>query len=355
MKVALDATPLTLASGGIPRYVRELSLALARAYPEDEYLLLCDRGFDPPEGAPANLRCGSPARRWADQRWFLWGVQREMRRLGCRLFHGTNFVVPWLPLRPSVVTVHDLSPWRKASWRAGSEFVRRRTPMQVRLGLATLVLTPSEAVRREVIEKFSVSGERVAVTPLAAPKEFQPVEGKRPDQPYFLYVGALEPRKNVEMLVDAWREVRAKRAVELVLIGPVGHSGLRGNREAGLHVLGEVSDSELPAWYSGAAAVAYPSLYEGFGLPVLEAMQCGAMVLASRIPSIQEVAGDAAVLLDPQDRRAWVEALTAALEKPEQTAEWRQRGRIRAAAFSWERTARLTREAYQEAIRRWGG
>jgi glycosyltransferase involved in cell wall biosynthesis len=120
-------------------------------------------------------------------------------------------------------------------------------------------------------------------------------------------------------------------------------------------VLGEVADAELPALYSAAVAVLYPSFYEGFGLPVLEALQCGALVIASRDPAICEVAGDAALLLEPSDVRAWVQAMEASVAAPESMATYRDLSLGRAQLFSWRRAARATREVYAEALRRWGG
>jgi glycosyltransferase involved in cell wall biosynthesis len=196
--------------------------------------------------------------------------------------------------------------------------------------------------------------QRVHAVPLAAAEHFRPVPLPSSLAPYFLYVGALEPRKNLEMLLKAWREVRARCAVELLLAGRVRSDFTPPSPEPGLRVLGEVPEEDLPGLYSGAVACLYPSLYEGFGLPVLEAMQCGALVFASRTPAIVEVAGDAALLLDARDARAWVEAMGAAVTRPEGLAAWKARSRERARVFSWARTARLTREVYSEALRRFG-
>jgi glycosyltransferase involved in cell wall biosynthesis len=122
--------------------------------------------------------------------------------------------------------------------------------------------------------------------------------------------------------------------------------------EAGLHLKGITPELELPKLYSGALAVVYPSYYEGFGLPVLEAMHCGAAVIASRDRAIAEVAGDAAILLDANDRRAWVQALTSLVEQSERIKEMREKALRRAGEFSWTKTARLTREVYGQAVER---
>ena len=177
-----------------------------------------------------------------------------------------------------------------------------------------------------------------------------PVE-TRPELPYFLFVGTIEPRKNLPLLLEAWHEVR-KRAPSagLMIAGRRRADAPAILEEPGLRLLGEVPDDQLPGLYSGAAAFVYPSLYEGFGLPVVEAMQCGACVIAS--PALRETAGDAAVYAE--NARELAQAMIDALERPDWRAEWGARARARAAEFSWQRTARQTYEVYQEARRRFG-
>jgi glycosyltransferase involved in cell wall biosynthesis len=345
--IALDATPLTVSTGGVGRYTLELARALAAEYPEDQYWLLSDQTFQA-QHVPANLHTGGGPRNPAERKWWLWGLEQEMRRRGVDLFHGTDYSVPYVPLRPSVMTVHDLSPWVNPSdpaWQPEASRVRRRTPRLLRMGLATMVITPTETVRRAAIEQFALQPDRVVAIPLAATEMFRPVPPVKNDVPYFLFVGTSDPRKNIARLIDAWREVRKTIAVDLVLAGR-NHGP---TEEPGLRVIGEVPDSELPGLYSGALASVYPSLYEGFGLPVLEAMQCGALVITSRDPAILEVSGDGAVHVDGEDTTALAEAMRAAATNPNRFDDIRQRALARAAQFSWRKTARLTREVYGEA------
>ena len=347
--IALDATPLTVSTGGVGRYTLELARALACEYPEDQYWLLSDQPFPSPRNILPNLHFGGGARNPAERKWWTWGLDREMRRHGVELFHGTDFSVPYVPLRPSVMTLHDLSPWLDPAWQPDASRVRRRTPRLLRMGLATMVITPTETVRRAAIERFKLSPDRVVAVPLAASDLFRPplAAGKLRGNPYFLFVGTREPRKNVARLIDAWREVRKTVAVDLVFVGR-NHAPAE---ERGLKALGEVDDSDLPALYSGALACVYPSLYEGFGLPVLEAMQCGALVIASRDPAILEVSADAAIHVQAEDTAALAEAMRAVATNSEGFDDIRQRALARAAQFSWRNTARLTKQVYAAATR----
>jgi len=347
--IALDATPLTVSTGGVARYTAELARALAARYGRDEFWLLSDQPFAPLKNAPENLRSGDPPRTPLSRKWWLWGLQQELMRRRVDLFHGTDFSVPYLPLRPGVMTVHDLSPWLFPEWQPDAGRVRVRTPLLLRAGLATMVITPTEAVRRAVMERFGLRASRVAAVPQAASEMFRATPAPADREKYFLFVGTLEPRKNLSLLVEAWREVRKTHDVGLVIAGRARRDFKAIAPEPGLELRGAVDDEELPALYAGARAVVYPTFYEGFGLPVLEAMQCGAVVITSRDPAVMEVSGGAAVHVDAGDTRAWAEALTAVLESPERFEPWRGRAIARAREFSWQRTAEATREVYDAA------
>jgi glycosyltransferase involved in cell wall biosynthesis len=346
MRVAIEAASLALTSGGLARYTSELALALARAFPEDHYFLVSDQPFCMPEAAPQNLLQGGGPRHAIERRWWLWGLEREAGRLKADLVHGPDFAVPYLARRPSVMTLHDLSPWMDEHWHHGAARVRRRTPILLEMGLATMVITPSEVVRRQAIERFRLEPSRVVAIPEAAAPWLRPtttVPGN-----YFLFVGTVEPRKNLEALLKAWREVRKRHEVDLVVVGRRRADAPEIPAEPGLRLAGEVADQELAALYSGAMAFVYPSLYEGFGLPVLEAMQCGAPVIASR--AVREAGGEVAMYADGEQELAVAMATLAT--NAGLRARLAEGSLAHAAEFSWERTARRTREAYEEARRR---
>lgn len=350
MKIALDATPLTVPSGGVRRYTEELARALCDAFPSDQFWLLSDQKATAPFVRP-NLKTGYGPRNVLERRWWSWGLQGEISRLAIDVFHGTDFAVPYLPLRPSVMTLHDLSPWMDPSWHAQSDRIRKRTPMLLRLGLATMVVTPTEAVRRAAIERFHLRGDRVVAIPLAAASYFRPMAAIDQKRLYLLYVGTLEPRKNINLILDLWRELRREIPIDLVLAGRRRADFPELAPEPGLRIAGLTPDQDLPNLYSGAAACLYPSSYEGFGLPVLEAMQCGALVIASRDAAIQEVADDGAILLDLRNRVHWMDALRSAVIRSEQMGAIRARALARAREFSWAKTAQLTRAVYEQAVR----
>jgi glycosyltransferase involved in cell wall biosynthesis len=234
-------------------------------------------------------------------------------------------------------------------WHAAAGRVKRRTPVLLKLRIPTMIVTPSETVRRQAMERFGIDAERIVAVPEAAPSWLRPVETTAV-RPYFLFVGTWEPRKNLPALLEAWREVRREYPVDLVLAGRRRADGPELWEEPGLRLAGEVRDDQLAELYSGALALVYPSLYEGFGLPVLEAMQCGACVIASN--AVREAGGDAAVYAD--DSAALVRAMRQAAAQPEWVAERRALSLARAREFTWERAARSTYEVYEEARRRFG-
>jgi glycosyltransferase involved in cell wall biosynthesis len=214
-----------------------------------------------------------------------------------------------------------------------------------------MVITPTESVRRAAIDRFQIEPDRIVAVPLAASDHFRPVSAPPVGTPYFLFVGTLEPRKNVARLIEAWREVRKNVNVDLVIVGHPRADSSAPEGEPGLRLLGEVPDQDLPGLYSGALACVYPSYYEGFGLPALEAMQCGTLVIASLDPALLEVTGGLAIHIDARNTSALADAMEAVARSNRKFEGLRQRSIERAANFTWQKTARLTREVYDAATR----
>ena len=347
MRVAVDATPLALTSGGLARYTSELVLALTAQFPEDEYYPISDQ-------------IGSRNLGALDRRWWMWGLQREMNRLGAEIFHGTDFAVPYLPTRPSVMSLHDLSPWMDRAWHHNAGRVRRRTPPLIKMGIATMIVTDSQAVRMQAIEHFRIHPDRVVAIPLAASAQFRPTGGAGDSparsRPYFLYVGALEPRKNLVGLLTAYARLRTPRPPLYVAGGagwrfsPIFDTVTHLHLQDDVHFVGFVPEDDLPLWYNAARLFAFPSLYEGFGLPVLEAMDCGTPVITSTAASLPEVAGQATVLVPPQDTDRLAQEMERVLDDPQRQMEMRAAGRIQASRFSWRTMTDQTVASYQRAI-----
>jgi glycosyltransferase involved in cell wall biosynthesis len=355
MIIGMDGTPLSVMTGGIRRYTEELARALSEEDGGDRIHLLSDQPFEIFAGLPNLHFHPGPVRGWLRRRWWSLGLPAELRRRRATVFHGTDFAVPYFPSVPAVMTLHDLSPWLDPAWHSRGTVVRKRTLALLRLGSATMIITPTEAIRREAIERFRLHPSRVAAVPEAASAVFRPGVSARPEPAYILYAGTLEPRKNLAVAVEAWRAARARTPLRLVLAGRQRRDWGAMPSEFGIEYTGPVSDEQLARLYANACAVVYPSLYEGFGLPMLEAMQSGAVVIASRDPALAEVSGGAAIHIDARDVHAWADAIVAVASDPSKSCAMRERGLRRAAEFSWRHTARRTREVYQEAIGRFHG
>ncbi len=298
---------------------------------------------------------------------------RLARQVGADVAHVPYWAPPMASPVPTVVTIHDIIPLRLRAYRGGP-LVRLYTALVSATSPgAVMVLTDSEASRQDVLVSLGVPPGRVRVIPLAVGAHFCPDPEPGDDavraryglpHRYVLYLGGFDVRKNVATALRAYAWVGPVLGDEcpLVLAGrlPVKDTSFapdprRQAREAGLQPgwvrwIGPVSEADKPAIYRSAAAFIFPSRYEGFGLPVLEAMACGVPVVASDTSSIPEVVGAAGILLPPDDAEGMAGALLQLLQDAAFHAEMRRRALAQAGRFSWEQTARRTLEAYQEAL-----
>jgi glycosyltransferase involved in cell wall biosynthesis len=378
MAIGLDVRILqeSGADRGIATYIRGLLAGFERAGLADElvrfrYPSPAPRGLLPPERrAPRLVR-----RLWREQRFLADASNQlaspwEVRRAGVAAFHAPSpYDLAWWYPVPLVVTIHDMAPLSNPTGivRTGLEhrflyrFARR----------AARVIAVSEFSRSEILTHLPFEPARVVVVPEAAQPGLAPPAPARVAEvtashgivgPYFLHVGGydrVEPRKDVSTLLAAFAEVRRRGHDATLVLAGGGGAGVpalvRSLDRLGIeeHVVrtGFVSTDDLAALYAGAAAFVFPSTYEGFGLPVLEAMTCGAPVLIARAGSLPEVGGDAVLAAAPGDVNAFATTMVELLTRAELRAELRARGFRRAAQFDWERTARMTWEVYEDATR----
>ncbi len=369
MHIAIDAHAVGTGLAGNETYAANLVEALAEIDRENRYTLYVTR-----REAEERFR----------GRWPNFGVQRtlphsplvripltlsfELRRRPVDLLH-VQYTAPPLAPCPVVATIHDLA------FEHIPETFKRRSWMQMRLTVrrtartAAHIITVSEYSRRDIIETYGVAPERVTVTPEAAAPHFRPASAEETarvrrkyglEGEYVLAVGSIQPRKNLVRLLRAYADLRRARAQDklpkLVLVGKKAWlygETLRAVERENLrdHTIftGYVPTADLPALYSAALCFVYPSYFEGFGLPPLEAMQCGTPVLTGNLTSLPEVVGDAGLSVNPFDESALAAALARLIDDPELRSTLRLKGFERARTFNWRETARMTLQAYHRA------
>ncbi|HZW26114.1 MAG TPA: glycosyltransferase family 1 protein [Gallionella sp.] len=384
MKVILSIDPVRFPLTGIGRYTFELASQLKRM-PQIEQLsflsghrLVRDCTEPKQAGGISNLMSLSSGLRgavlknaMAVEMYRLASSlvkQKALRAYSDHVFHGPNFYLP--PFAgPSVCTFHDLSMFTWAHCHPPERVRFMRKEISLSLKRADMLITDSEFTRQEVASYFNWPLEKIRAVPLAcsagfrprAADELFPVLEKHNLKPagYCLYAGTIEPRKNLDVLLDAYLLLpqAVRRQWPLVLMGYHGwrseqlHARIeRAESEGWLRYLGFMDEATLPLIYAGARLFVFPSLYEGFGLPVLEAMASGIPVVCSNSSTLPEVAGDAAAMCAPQDVDALSQLIAAGLEDESWRREAALRGLQRAASFSWQRCAEQTAAVYREVI-----
>lgn len=365
---------------GIGRYARNLLAAMLPLLDEDQLTLIVRRDLPDPDLAPE-------ARRWPISyapAWLPAGkkvvghhllARRQLAPLWSQgpVAHFLSHVDAPFRIGPgTVLTCHDLIfqrlPELYAAGQSRLAFRLKRWLETRALPQAARIIAVSQCTATDLRELYNVPPERIVVIPEAADPGLAPVEdpaaraailaryGLEPGTPFFLYLGGLDPRKGLSILLEALLSLE-KASPLLAVAGPLEEDKHFPAFQQGIacrglgsrvRLLGFVAEADLPALFSAAAAFVFPSLYEGFGLPPLEAMACGAPVIAARAAAVPEVVGQAGILVPPNDPAALASAMAEVLRRPELAAELRVRGLKRAAEFSWRRTAERTHALYEE-------
>jgi glycosyltransferase involved in cell wall biosynthesis len=371
--IGMDARAMARQPTGVGRYVRNLARALSRLEEAPELrLYLPEQGAAAAIGEAREEVLRTPAALRGLDNMFTWTHARLPLHLARRpvdLLHGTFYTLPALCPCPAVVTIHDITFDLRPDWFTPRARLALSGFAASSARKARHVLTVSECSRRDILQRYGLPPDRVTAIPLAPDPDLERVEDPgrvaaarmAHDLPprYLLHVGAITPRRNIPRLLEAFARAREEGSdLALALAGPVEEPApalepilRRLGIERWVRRLGYVPPGDLPPLYSGALAVVYPSLYEGFGLPVVEAMACGTPVMAARTSCFPEVAGDAALLVDPEDVEAMAAGLRALVKDPVLRERLARAGRERAARFSWQATARGTLDVYRRALR----
>jgi glycosyltransferase involved in cell wall biosynthesis len=372
MRIGFDVTPLCTPMSGVGTYTVNLLEHLERLS-GDEIVRLAHRTS--PVNGPGD-RNGQAAVPINGRRpglnktvWMQLVLPRQLRHLCTDVCHFTNGVASfWTPC-PSVVTIHDMTLWLFPEYHYRRRLLAMRPFVPLAARRAAAIIAVSEATKADVVRILGVEASKVHVVHEAPSRHFRPLRSEAQLQTvrrryglphrFVLYVGTIEPRKNLVRLVEAYARLRASRDIAhgLVFVGRRGWKDEavfaaveRLELDADVRFLGYVPAGDLVALYNLADVVAFPSLYEGFGLPVLEAMACGTPVVTSPNGSLREVAGCAAEFVDPCDVDSIAEGLWRVLRDTAHQEELGACGLARAACFSWDRAARQTRQIYAEIM-----
>ncbi|HEX6463669.1 MAG TPA: glycosyltransferase family 1 protein [Vicinamibacterales bacterium] len=373
MRIGVDGRAFASPAGGVRRYVSELYRAIRELDPAIEVVAIgADEGVTLPEGVSRRGALALPT----NLGWMAASLPLAVKGAGLSVFHAPAYQAPLWGVHPLVLTIHDVSYARHPEWHPYRNDPFRRAFYRQSARGADRIITDSEFSRSEITAAYGSPLERVSVVPLAASPIFTPgacAAGALPAdvrQPYALHVGDLHARRNLKTALAAVLAVRRLRELE-----SSGHQGIdapilvcagidrgvaaslrdeatRATDPDALVLTGPLEDAALLNLYRGASMLLYPSRYEGFGLPVLEAMQCGIPVVAARATSIPELTGNAAVLLGPEDVEAWSQAIVEILEDATRRTTMSEAGIRRAAEFSWTRTAAETLAILREVAQR---
>lgn len=373
MRIAFDGTTLRPGRTGVGYYTEHLLHHLAAEAPGDEIVVVSNRPVDVARPLPSNAWVARDASFSFRLAWLQFGAPRLLDALDADVAHFTNSIVPLASPVPTVVTIHDMSLTLFPRYHPVRRVLLNRPLVRLATRQVDAIITVSHSARRDILRLYDVEPGRVHVVHEAAAPAFRPIADRArldavraryalPDQ-FVLYVGTIEPRKNLPRLVEAYG--RRHRAGDLpwplVCIGRYGWRARdvqarveRLGLERAIRFAGYVPFDDLPAIYNLAGLFVFPSLHEGFGLPVVEAMACGVPAIVGGNSSLAEIAAGAAETVDATNVEALGEALVALARSPDRRADLARRGQARARQFSWRRAARETLQIYRRVVGRAG-
>jgi radical SAM superfamily enzyme YgiQ (UPF0313 family)/glycosyltransferase involved in cell wall biosynthesis len=370
MRIAFDGTVLRPGRTGVGYYTEHLLHHLAQVASNDELIVVSNRAIDTTSPLPSRVRIATPPRRVPRMVWMQTLAVTALREVEADVAHFTNGMVPLLSPVPTVVTIHDMSLRLYPRYHPVRRVLLNGPLVDLAARRADAIITVSESAKRDIVSLYRLDPDRVHVVYEAAAPSFKRVEDPGElervrrryglDERIILYVGTIEPRKNLPKLIDAFAARRRSGELkhQLVCVGPYGwlSRGLddriaRSKVADAITFTGYVPFEDLPALYTLAEMFVYPSMYEGFGLPVIEAMACGAPVVTGRTAALSEVGGGAIQQVDEIEPDALGAALVALAGSRDRRAELSAAGLARSATFSWERAARESLEIYRQAAR----
>ena len=369
MRIAFDGTTLTPGRTGVGYYTEHLLQHLARevATTGDELVVMSNKPIETLSPLPKHVRVHEGHRFPVRIGWMLTRAGKALEAIAPDVAHFTNGMIPFAPSVSTVVTIHDMSLRLYPRCHPVRRLLLNRPLMRVAMRQAASIVTVSHSTRRDLLRLHGVPADRVSVVHEAASPAFRPIRDREqldavrrryglPDR-FILYVGTIEPRKNLSRLMQAFAEARAAGVPhQLVCVGPYGWSSRdltghieRLNLKSHVTFTGYLPFEDLPAIYNLGEFFVFPSVYEGFGLPVVEAMACGTPVITASTSSLGEIAGGAAETVDPLD----IPALAASIRRLASDEEYRrdlsEKGLVRSRSFSWTQTAKDMIAVYQRA------
>jgi glycosyltransferase involved in cell wall biosynthesis len=364
MNIGIDISCLSAAKTGVGLYTYHLIQALLAIDTVNRYYLFSAQPVELPDAVKAAVPVVSASHlKITTPLWEQVQLPRLLTKNKIDVFHTPNYVAPILSHIPIVITVHDLSVYLFPKMHPFYRRWRHQLLFPASVNRAVSIITVSEQTKKDLAGLFPITADKTITIYNGLPVWFsqdstQALPNQELPEQYILFVGTIEPRKNIELMLQSFAQVKHQHHIphKLVVIGGNGW----GKNEMHLHLqkydiqnevvfTGHLEYNQLPPIYQRASLLVFPSIYEGFGFPPLEAMACGIPVIASKISSIPEVVGDAGILLDLNNPQLWSETIYTVLTNQQLQQELRLKGIDRAKQFSWDKTAKLTLTVYEQA------